>query len=172
MTTPLYAVASEFLRRYLDLVKEKSVPEALRKNTRQFKKLLDEIPSKKINYAYAPGKWTLKEVLQHVIDAERVFTYRALCFARKDSTPLPSFDENQWAAQAQASTRKWKDLVDEFKAQRKSTELLFSSFHEDQLLFLGTASGNPINPLALGYLCAGHVAHHMKVIKEKYLAAD
>jgi DinB superfamily len=169
MTINLYAVAAEFYQRYLDLVKEKNVVAALRKSTRQFKKLLDQVPAKKTNYAYAPGKWTLKEVLQHVIDTERVFAYRALCFARKDGTPLPSFDENQWAAQAQASTRKWKDLVEEFKAQRKSTELLFASFHDDQLLFLGTASGNPINTLALGLLCAGHLAHHMKLIKEKYL---
>ena len=163
------AVAAEFFQHYINLVKEEDVAKAIRQNSNQFKKFLDKIPKKKIDYAYAEGKWTIKELLQHMIDAERVFTYRALTFSRKDGTPLPGFDENNWAANALASQRNWPELVKEFKALRKATEWLFGSFSEDQLLATGTASGHPINALALGFICAGHVAHHMEVIRERYL---
>ena len=163
------AIAAEFYQRYLDLVKEDNVVKAIKKNTREFKKFIEKIPKKKIEFAYAENKWTIKEILQHIIDAERVFVYRALTFARKDSTPLPGFDENYWAANAQTSKRKWDDLVKEFKTLRKSTESLFVAFDESQLLSNGTASGKEINTLALGYICSGHVAHHIKIIKERYL---
>ena len=142
---------------------------SLSKNSRQFKKFLEEVPKKKIDFAYAPGKWTIKELLQHIIDAERVFTYRALRFARKDATPLSGFDENSWAANANATVRDWKTLVGEFKAVRKSTQYLYGSFSDDQLKSAGEASGHQINVLALGFITAGHVAHHMKIIKERYL---
>jgi hypothetical protein len=163
------AIAAEFYQRYLNLVKEDDVVKALKKNSRQFKKFLEKIPKKKIDFAYAENKWTIKELLQHIIDAERVFSYRALTFARKDSTPLPGFDENNWAANAQTTSRKWNDLVKEFRALRKSTESLFEAFDENQLLSKGTASEKEINTLALGYICSGHVAHHINIIKERYL---
>ena len=87
---------------------------ALSASTRRFKKLLKKIPKKKIDYAYAEGKWTIREVLQHIIDAEKVFAFRALWFARHDVSPLPGFDENSWAVTSKASSRKWNDMVDEF----------------------------------------------------------
>ena len=133
------------------------------------KALILSLPDEKLNYRYAENKWTIKELLQHIIDAERVFSYRALTFARKDSTPLPGFDENNWAANAQTTSRKWNDLVKEFRALRKSTESLFEAFDENQLLSKGTASEKEINTLALGYICSGHVAHHINIIKERYL---
>ena len=169
MVTRKNVIAAEFFQRYLNLVKEDDVVKALKKNTKQFRKLLDSIPKKKINYAYAEGKWTIKQLLQHVIDAERVFTYRAMSFSRKDATPLPGFDENQWADNAQTNHRQWADLVNEFKAVRKSTELLFESFTEEQLLSTGTASNHPANTLAFGFICAGHALHHLRIIKERYL---
>jgi DinB family protein len=162
-------IAPEFPLRYINIVKEENVLKAIKKNTRTFKKCLDNIPKKKINYAYAEGKWTIKEMLRHIIDAERVFAYRALSFARKDAAPLPGFDENNWALNAQTIHRKWNDLVDEFKATRKSTELLFESFTEDQLLAQGTASNYSINVIAIGFVIAGHVEHHINIIREKYL---
>lgn len=162
-------VAPEFPMRYINLVKEEDVLKAIKKNTRHFKKFLKQIPKKKINYAYAEGKWTIKESLRHIIDCERVFAYRALSFSRKDSNPLPGFDENNWALNAQTINRKWNHLEDEFKALRKSTELLFESFSEEQLLSTGTASNNQINVLAIGFMVAGHVEHHMNIFKERYL---
>lgn len=154
---------------YVHAVPEDKLEVALRKNTRRFRKLLERIPRKKINYAYAEGKWTLKELLQHVVDAERVFMYRALHFARKDTTPLPGFDENVWAITAKAPKRRWNDLIDEFMSLRASTELFFASLDEDQLLAAGTANGKLINVAGQGFVIAGHVAHHMQVIKERYL---
>lgn len=154
---------------YINAITENNLEEALRKNTRRFRKLLKNIPKKKINYAYAEGKWTIKEMLQHIVDAERVFVFRALHFARKDPTLLPGFDENVWAITAKAPKRSWSDLTDEFTALRTSTELFFSSLDEDQLMAGGTANNNPMSVAGLGFVCAGHVAHHMHVIKERYL---
>jgi len=163
------AKAASFYQKYLDRVQDEDVQKALKKSGRQFRKFLGEIPKNKIDFAYAPGKWTIRQVLQHIIDAERVFTYRALSFARKDSAPLPGFDENFWAANSDGGKRKWKDLMEEFTAVRAATEFLFDSFSQDQLLSEGIASNNPVNTLALGYICSGHVVHHMHVIRERYL---
>ena len=162
----------EFYKGYVNSVKEDDMMEALSNNTRQFRKFLKHIPGKKINYAYAEGKWTVKELLQHMIDAERVFCYRALSFARKDSAPLPSFDENVWAITAKAPRRKWNDLVDEFKALRAANTAFFASLDEEQLQQTGTANNNVMSVAALGFVCAGHVAHHMRIIRERYLDTD
>jgi hypothetical protein len=162
-------IAADYQLNYIAAIKEDDVLKALKKNTRQFKKLLKKIPRKKIDYAYAEGKWTIKEVLQHLIDSERVFAYRALSFARLDTTPLPGFDENGWAAHSGGGRRHWHDLVEEFGILRESTEKLFKSFSDEQLRATGTASGNPINVLALGFLPAGHTAHHMRLLQERYL---
>ncbi len=157
------------MQNYIRAVKEEDVHKALKKNTRQFSKFLKEIPRKKIDHAYAEGKWTIKEILQHIIDAERVFTYRALSFARKDANPLPGFDENSWAANSGGSKREWDGLVKEFKDVRRATGRLFGSFTDEQLRASGTANGNLVNVLALGFLPVGHVLHHMRIIKERYL---
>ena len=159
----------QFYQGYLNSVKEDDLMEALIKNTRQFRKFLKNIPGKKINYAYAEGKWTVKELLQHIIDAERVFVYRALSFARKDSANLPSFDENVWAITAKAPKRKWNDLVDEFKSLRAANIAFFASLDEEQLQTIGTANNNIISVVGLGFVVAGHVAHHMRIITERYL---
>jgi uncharacterized damage-inducible protein DinB len=158
-----------FYQGYLNSVKEDDLLDALTKNTRQFRKFLDKIPGKKINYAYAEGKWTVKELLQHIIDAERVFVYRALSFARKDAANLPPFDENVWAITAKAPKRKWNDLVDEFKSLRAANLAFFSSLDEEQLQQIGTANNNIISVVGLGFVVAGHVAHHMRIISERYL---
>lgn len=154
---------------YVDALQEDNLQEALGNNTRRFSKLLKQIPHKKINYAYAEGKWTIKELLQHIIDAERVFAYRALSFARHDPAPLPGFEENNWAIASQAPKRKWNDLVNEFKALRAANELFFDSMNDDQLQQTGSANNNVMSVAALGFMCAGHAAHHMRIIRERYL---
>jgi len=158
-----------FFTTYINAVQEDNLQEALVNNTRRFRKLLKQIPHKKINYAYAEGKWTIKELLQHIVDAERVFVYRALTFARQDPANLPSFDENNWAITAKAPKRKWNDLVDEWKTLRASNELFFGSLDDDQLQHIGTANNNAMSVAGLGFVCAGHVAHHMRIIRERYL---
>jgi len=165
-------IVPEYFNRYINAVSEEDLQKALSRNTRQFLKLLKQVPKKKINFSYAEGKWTIKEVLQHIIDAERVFVYRALSFARKDPNELPGFDENTWAITAMAPKRKWNDLIDEFKALRAANELFFASLDDDQLLHSGVASRNPISVAALGFICVGHAAHHINLIKERYLQGE
>ena len=159
----------EFYHNYINQVPEDDIMEAFKKETPSLIHFLESIPPGKYDYRYAHDKWTIKEVLQHIIDAERVFAYRALCFARKDLTPLPSFDENGYAANAKTENRKWKDLINEFLVVRCSTEYLFDSFDDEQLETAGTASGKPNYVLAIGFIIAGHANHHIKVTKERYL---
>ena len=169
MATKQDALAGEYYQQYIKLSPDENVLKGIERNTKNFRKLLKRIPRKRIDKAYAEGKWTIKELLQHIIDAERVFAYRALSFARKDSNPLPSFDENTWAASSQASQRNWKDMIDEFKALRAATEKMYASFDEGQLRSIGTASSKEFNVLALGHIIAGHVEHHINIIRERYL---
>jgi hypothetical protein len=162
-------IAVDYHQPYIDLVKEDDIREALKKNTKQFSKLLKKIPSKKIDHAYAEGKWTIREMLQHILDAERVFTYRALRLSRLDPTPIAGFDENAWAAVDGGAKRNWKDLLEEFKSQRKATQFLWDTFTDEQLQFTGTINEKPVNLLAVTFILPGHVAHHMQILKERYL---
>jgi hypothetical protein len=154
---------------YIALVKENDFREAIRKNTKQFRKVTENIPRKKFDYAYAEGKWTIRQLLQHVIDSERVFAYRALRLSRKDPTPLSGFDENLFAANDGGATRKWKDLLEEFKAVREATELMYDALNDDQLRFVGTVRDLPLNAFTVGHIIPGHVAHHLRILEERYL---
>ena len=169
MVTRKDITVPDFYKTYINALQEDNLQEALANNTRRFRKLLKQIPHKKINFAYAEGKWTIKELLQHIIDSERVFIYRALTFARHDPAPLPGFDENNWAITAKAPKRKWNELVEEFKALRSANELFLNSLDDDQLLQTGSANNNNISVAGLAFVCAGHVAHHMRIIRERYL---
>jgi hypothetical protein len=126
------------------------------------------IPTEKINFAYAPDKWTIKQMLQHVIDTERIFAYRALTIARRDPASLLGFDENEYAKNATASHRNWKEMIAEWKIVRQSTNILFGSFTEEDLKQKGTASNLPISVNALGFIIFGHALHHLHVLKERY----
>ena len=110
MATKKEAIASGNFLKYIEKADDVEVYKSIRNNTKAFKKMLKDIPRKKINYAYDEGKWTIKELLQHIIDAERVFAYRALTMARQDATPLPGFVENNWPLAANKISRKWSDL--------------------------------------------------------------
>jgi hypothetical protein len=168
MPRPDLTRVPEYYHRYINQVPENDLMTALENQTGSFIKLLKKIPAEKVNYRYAKGKWTIKEVLQHIIDTERVFAYRALCFARGESAPLPSFDENLYADNSKASKRDWKDLIEEFKAVRQSTYYLFDSLDKKQLDSTGVASGNPVYVLGLCYIVVGHVHHHVNILKERY----
>lgn len=170
MSRPDLSRVPEYYHRYINKVEGDDMLAALKKQTTEFIRFLQEIPADKREFRYAKDKWTLKEVLQHVLDAERVFAYRSLCIARKDKTALPGFDENDYAANSKAGNRNWDDLVKEFSALRQSTEILFSSFDKEQLDAEGIANGKPVYVLGLGFVLAGHVNHHIGVIKERYLS--
>ncbi len=117
---------------------------------------------------YAPGKWTIKDILQHIIDAERIFAYRALRFARNDKTPLAGFDENTYAEEAKTGHRTLEEIIDEFDVTRKSTVSMFNSFTKEQLLHTGISNNKEISVLAIGFTISGHLIHHIGVIKERY----
>ena len=159
----------EFYHNYISQVPEDDIIEAFKKETLSLIHFLETIPSDKFDYRYADGKWTIKEVLQHIIDGERVFDYRALCFARKDPSPLPGFDENIFAKNSKADRRNWNDVLEEFKVVRKGSEFLFTSFDDEQLNTSGIASSHSNYVLAFGYIVIGHSMHHQKIIKERYL---
>ncbi|WP_127124994.1 DinB family protein [Pseudoflavitalea rhizosphaerae] len=154
---------------YVTRIREKDPVVAVSSNTKAFRKLIKSIPNKKADYAYAPGKWTLKEMLQHIIDAERVFAFRALHIARKDPNALPGFDENAWADNSKANARKWKDLVEEFFLLRNANERFFSTLDEEQLLHAGIANNSHVSVATLAFVAAGHLDHHMNIILTRYL---
>lgn len=172
MPRPDMSRVPQFYHNYINQVPENDLPAAISNGTNTFLDFLSSIPPAKHDHRYAPGKWTIKEVLQHIIDAERVFNYRALCFARKDPAPLPGFDENIFAENAQADKRSWNELVEEFRTVRKSTELLYRSFNNEQLEATGISNSNLNYVLGFGYITVGHSLHHMKVVQERYLAAN
>lgn len=169
MAKPDLTRVPSFYHGYINRIKEDDLLHAFRLQEPVIENLLASIPAEKYDFRYAPGKWTVKEVIQHMIDAERIFCYRALCFARKDTTPLPGFDENEYAITSMADTRNWDDLRLEFLALRKASEWLFRSFNENQLMSSGISNNSSIYVLGIGYIIVGHVAHHIQIIKERYL---
>lgn len=132
------------------------------------KTFLSEIPESKADFAYAPGKWTVKQVLQHCIDTERIFSYRALCIARGEIQPLPGFDEKLYAANANVENKSLQVLKDEMLLIRQSAVILFRYLTSAELDRTGTVSGNSINVSALGFLIAGHWLHHQSILTDRY----
>lgn len=131
--------------------------------------LITSVDGETLDFRYAEGKWNIPEIMQHLMDSERIFAYRALRVARGDKSENPGFDENIFAANSHAATRNIMDIVREFSLLRASTIELFKSFKEETLHLPGSANGNPITPAALGYAIVAHEMHHIKVIEERYL---
>lgn len=148
---------------------EYTLVEELEISVHRLIKFVQNIPMDKFDYRYAEGKWTIKDILQHLIDAERIFTYRALRFARNDKTALPGFDENDYANQTNATKRSIQDLLTELAVVRQATLSLFKSFSNEETLRIGTASNNPMSVRALGYVIIGHQNHHQRIFEERYL---
>lgn len=130
---------------------------------------LQDIPEEKWSYRYAEGKWTIAELVLHLVDAERIFAYRALRIARKDQTPLPGFEENDYVIHSKASSRSKDSLMKELKAVQEATRLLFESFDEEQLECSGTASGGTTYVRGIGFIIIGHGLHHRNILRERYL---
>lgn len=161
---------SPYYKDYIQQIEKngKSIIENLVLSQTDFEAALSDIPEEKQLYTYETGKWTVKEVVQHVIDTERVFCYRALCFARNDKTALPGFDQDLFVVNDNANSRNWEDLLAEMRSVRQSTILLFNSFTKEALLRIGMGSGKNMSVRAIGFLCSGHQIHHLKVLKERY----
>ncbi|MFP9119208.1 DinB family protein [Flavobacterium sp. RNTU_13] len=155
---------------YIKLVSDEwSLTEEMEVSLHNFIHFVREIPMDKYEYRYAEGKWTIKDIIQHLIDCERIFAYRALRIGRGDSTPLPGFEENDYALSAQADRRSLQDLLNEFSMVRHANILMFKSFTKDDLMRTGSASGYTISVRAFGFLIIGHQLHHINVFKERYL---
>lgn len=169
MSRPQASDFPAYFSRYISKVDTDSVHEAIKKYAKSLADFYTGLPEDKADYAYAPGKWTLKELLVHVIDAERIFSYRVLRIARKDKTPLASFDENSYAENSLATERSFADIKEEFLAVRKSTDLLLASLNEEQLSEQGISSNLPVTANAIAYIIYGHMLHHKQVLEEKYL---
>jgi len=170
MVRPDPTEAAEYFFTYIDQVPETDdIARFLEDQGRETVAFLRGIPEGKTLHRYAPGKWTIRDVVAHLSDCERLFTYRAMWFARGFDSPLPSFDQNvAWAA-AGADNRSWQSLVDEFEAVRRATLPLFRDLPADVWSRRGIASGNPFSVRALAYVVAGHVAHHVRILRERYL---
>lgn len=148
---------------------EFSMLEELEISVHRLRNFVQNIPMDKYDYQYADGKWTIKDILQHLIDCERIFAYRALRFARKDLTPLPGFDEDHFANFAEGSKRSIRDLLTELAIVRESTLCLFRTFSDEVLLRKGIACGNEMSVRALGFIIIGHQNHHQRIFEERYL---
>jgi uncharacterized damage-inducible protein DinB len=159
-----------YFQKYISLVDAETVTEAINKYSSSINVFFADIPEDKTEYKYAEDKWSVKELLQHVTDAERIFAYRALRIARQDKTPLPGFDENSYAAASNASQRDWKDLLEEFRAVRWSTDLLLQSFDENQLEQVGITNNNATSAKAIAFIIFGHLLHHKRILEERYLS--
>ena len=142
---------------------------ALEAGQNEFIQLLQGISADKLDYRYQEGKWSIKEVLIHQMDVERIFTCRALRFSRNDRTSLPGFDEDQYVPEANAAERSLDSLIDEYTALRRSTIQFFKNISPEMSLRTGIANGKEISVRALGFIIPGHELHHMQVIKERYL---
>lgn len=160
----------EYFGRYIALVTSDTLREAVATYAQPLEQFYCTLPDDKGDYAYANGKWTLKDLLQHIIDAERIFSYRMLRIVRGDKTPLASFDENPYAENAKAGERSFAEIKEEFSAVRKASDLLIASLNEAQLAQQGVASNMPVTANSIGYIMFGHMLHHKKVIEERYLA--
>lgn len=154
---------------YIAKVRDGDIIDILREQGEAMRGLLARVPAERGQHAYAPGKWTLNEALLHVVDAERVFSYRALRIARGDTVPLHGFEQNDWVPQSGASDRTVASIVEEFVAVRASTVALFAGLPANAWNRRGTASGHPVTVRALAFTCAGHALHHEGIIRERYV---
>jgi len=169
MTRPQRTEAADHYFEYIDLITSDEIVPVLQSQMVETLEFLGAISEEQSLHSYAPGKWTIRDVLNHLIDGERVFLGRAFWFARGFDDPLPSFDQERAAQGAHANDISWARLVEEFKNVRLSTLSFFGNMPEEAWSRSGVASDNPITVRALAYGIAGHVAHHTNVLKEKYL---
>ena len=167
--TPDRTEAAEYYFTYIDKVAGREICSILEAQSVETLALLHGISDEQSLYRYRPDKWSIRQVVSHVNDAERLFVSRAFWFARGFDSPLPSFDQNVAVAAAGAHERSWRSHVEEFGAIRAATLAFFQNLPSEAWTRRGTASGNPFTVRALAYIAAGHVVHHNTILKERYL---
>src|SRR5258708_21394622 len=170
MARPTASEHSEYFGRYITLVPDGDVFDTLTKQIDVLNKELGGLSEKQANYRYAPDQWSIKEVLGHIIDTERVMAYRALCVSRNEKKALPGFEQDDYVRESNFSARTFADLMDEFELVRRSNIVAFRTLPEAMSQRCGTASGSPIGVRALIYIMAGHVSWHIRSLQDEYLA--
>jgi uncharacterized damage-inducible protein DinB len=166
---PAASTLSEYQKSVISLVPQGNIPKIMEANEKKLIKLAKNLPKKKLNYRYAKGKWSIPEIIVHLIDTERVLTYRILAVSRGDSSPLPGFDQDMFIKNIDVSALDFKRLLKEYKVVRKSTLHLLKQLTEESYMRKGVANNNATSVQKMVYFMAGHEVHHMKIIKEKYL---
>ena len=169
MTRPQPTEAASYYSQYIDLITSDEIVPAIKDQFGQTVRILEGISEEQSLKSYAPGKWTIREVLNHVNDGERLFLWRAFWFARGFQDALPSFDQDIAAQFANANDTPWTSLVEEFKTVRAATISFFEHMPEEAWSRRGVASDNPVTVRAIAYIIAGHVAHHVAILQERYL---
>jgi uncharacterized damage-inducible protein DinB len=154
---------------YISKIQADNILEILQQQKEAVKELLTSLPVEKENYRYAEGKWSVKELLGHIIDGERIFAYRALRFARNDKTELPGFNQDAYIENADFDSRTMLSLLEEFLSVRDASITLFKNLTEEELSHKGIANGKQVTVNAIQYIVAGHELHHMNILKERYL---
>jgi DinB superfamily len=160
---------ASYYSNYIKLVPEQDIVKGLILQKEEMVHFFSSIPVFKHEFRYTEGKWTVKDILLHLIDAERVMSYRALRIARNDKTALPGFEENDYVISARANERDFENLLQEYIIVRNATIILFESFNVEELQLLGIASNSSVSVRAIGYIILGHELHHKQIILEKYL---
>lgn len=158
-----------FYRKYIELAPDLSIVDALQKSSQLFFAFFENLSDEQALSNYAPGKWTLKELLLHCIDTERIMSCRALRFSRNDKSELTGFDQDDYVLKSKANQRAIKSLLEEYKTVRNSTIHLFSGFDSEVLERSGVANGNKMSVRALGFVISGHELHHLEICKTRYL---
>ena len=158
----------EYYARYISRVPDGDLLDLLRQQVIETATALRAVPESRGDFAYAPGKWSIKKVIGHMSDVERVMSYRALTFARNDKTPLPGFDENQWAEDFDTNGRTLADLIDEFEVVRSNTIHFAKHLTSEEQARRGKANGQTVSVRALLYIIAGHERHHLGLLRERY----
>lgn len=166
---PAQTEYASYYKPYIDLVHSKNLVGSLIETNRQTMKLLRQIHPERQDFRYERGKWCIKEIVAHLIDAERIFSYRALRFARHDHVELPGYDHDMYIFTSKAILRDYYQMLEEFSILRQSTVALFKSFDAEMLSRQGKANGMTITVNALGFVIAGHEKHHLNVIRQRYL---
>ncbi|HLA95171.1 MAG TPA: DinB family protein [Pyrinomonadaceae bacterium] len=171
MTTakPAKTEYAPYYEKYVSLVTEEDVVAVLSQQSREVSDLFASIDEARGTYAYAEGKWTIKELFIHLLDSERVFAYRALRIARGDKTPMEGFEQDDYIETSHANERTLANLIEEFEAIRRSNVILFSTFDQQDWQRAGTASNAEVSTRALASIMAGHVRHHIAILKDRYL---
>ena len=170
MNRPLESEYAPYYQSYIARVTEEEILPVLRSQLDELESLLGGVTAERETYRYAPDKWSIREVVGHVADSERVFTYRALRFARGDATPLPGYDEKSWGKVSSAHGRTLASLLDDLVTLRAATLSLFRGFTDGEFARSGVANNAPATVRALTYIVAGHERHHVNVLMERYLS--